>query len=645
MVETPHVAPVRHSANHRKKELEMSDNVLTIADEPTSQPDTPFSWGPGTPRGAKAVFTRIIKEGANVPLFIGQTLINALRDLGYNDTTSAICEFVDNSVQWGSDEVRVYFNESGKKGQKRIDVLVVDNGLGMAPHVLRAATAFGGSMCFDNRNGIGRYGIGMKGAALSMGKYLQIISWQEARALYSMDLDINELGEDRSNVVTLPAPSFNDALPREIIAILTASMAFPKSDQERLAEDGAQLVERLGASGTIIYIPDCDRLTYRTSKALADHATKEMARVYRRHLARGLRLYVNNRRIDSFDPTYSMPSARHTSIEGLTETTSRLFRKWEIQVPVEEREAAETKIVKVALYVLPFEHWSKLPRKVLKNDLRVFDALNISFMRADREVEAGELRSISGKHWTGDTWWRIEIEFPAELDEAFGVAVNKQGVRLKSYVADAIRTAIHEDLRKVKNSIEEHYARLASERTSKGTTEAERRANDAEAVQATLLPQVDPKTDEERKAIEEQLRAVAAVVKRAEESDDEAFERVRTSVYITNFKHDEDAPFYRADFQLGRVILTINSAHPFFRNIYEPLSKLSKLPRGENDEELGIDAEIAADMLPSLELLLLSLARTQSTMLANDIGGELRKIFDRLRRQWSLDLATQLGIK
>ncbi|HYI12365.1 MAG TPA: ATP-binding protein [Thermoanaerobaculia bacterium] len=625
----------------------MSENPIPVrtTDELLAPTDVPFRWGPGTPRGAKAVFTRIIKEGATVPLFIGQTLVNALRDLGYNDTTSAICEFIDNSVQWGAREVRVYFNESGKKGQKRIDVLVSDDGNGMAPNVLRAATAFGGSMCFDNRAGIGRYGIGMKGAALSMGQVLQIISWQEPRAFYSMDLDINAFGDDRSNVVNLPAPTFEDSLPRDVVDILTGAMAFPKNDQERLAEAPSQLTERLGQSGTIIYVPDCDRLTYRTVKALADHATKEMARVYRRHLARGLKLYVNNRRVEPFDPTYSMSNARHATIEGLTETTSRLFRKWEIPVPVEETSGAETKPVKIALFVLPFEHWSKLPRKVLKNDLRAYDALNVSFMRADREVQAGEMRALSGKHWTGDTWWRIEIEFPAELDEAFGVAVNKQGVRLKSYVIDAIRDAIHEDLRKVKNSIEEHYARLATERTSKGTTEAERRANEAEAVQGTLLPKAEATTEAEREALEGQLRAMAAVVRRADESDEEAFDRVQTSRYITTFKHDEDAPFYRADFQLGRVILTINSAHPFFTSVYQPLSKLSKLSRRENDDETGGDVEAAADMLPSLELLLLSLARTQSTMLANDTAGELRKIFDRVRRQWSLDLATQLSIK
>jgi hypothetical protein len=626
----------------------MTEPIQTkLEDDSVQVNESPFRWGSGTPRGAKAVFSRIIKEGANVPLFLGQTLVNALRDLGYNDTTSAICEFVDNSVQWGASTVRVYFNESGKRGQKRLDVLVLDNGSGMAPNVLRAATAFGGSMCFDNRNGIGRYGIGMKGAALSMGRILDIISWQEPRAFYNMTLDITEVGEDRGNVVTLPDAQFNNQLPDEIVQILRGVMTFPNREAQDLVVDPDGKVEdQLSKTGTIIYVPDCDRLTYRTGKSLVDHATKELARVYRRQLAAGLQLYVNNRLVQPMDPTYSMPEGRHAGIEGLTEKFSRLHRSWDLEVPVAESDSAAIESVKVRLFVLPFEEWARLPRKVLKNDLHVFDALNVSFMRSNREVQAGEMRSLSGKHWTGDVWWRLEIEFPAALDEAFGVAVNKQGVRPKNYVLDAIRKAIHEDLRKVKSRIEEHYASLASERKGKGPTESERRATDAEGVQGTLLPQQEARTEEERLAVEQQLRAMAAVLKRSGEDDEDAFQRIQSSRYITTFKHDEDAPFFRADFQLGRVILTINSAHPFFASIYEPLSKLSKRPMAaEDSEDSDVDVEPTSEMLVSLELLLLSLARTQSTMLANDTAGELRPVFDRLRRQWSLDLATQLNMK
>src|SRR5262249_34101756 len=151
--------------------------------------------------------------------------------------------------------------ESGRKGQKRIDVLVLDDGTAMAPNVLRASMAFGGSMCFDNRSGIGRYGMGMEGAALSRGRQLGVLSWQERSALYSMELDIADVGEDRSNVVNLPSPVFRDRLPDEIVDILTTVMTFPKGEaQELLAEDQPELMDRLGSSGTIIFIPDCDRL-------------------------------------------------------------------------------------------------------------------------------------------------------------------------------------------------------------------------------------------------------------------------------------------------------------------------------------------------------------------------------------------------
>ena len=86
-------------------------------------------WGANAPRGAKTVLNRIVKEGASVPLFLGQTLVNSLRDTGYNNTTSAICDHVDNSVESGATEIRIYFIESGRKERKTFSVLVLDNGV------------------------------------------------------------------------------------------------------------------------------------------------------------------------------------------------------------------------------------------------------------------------------------------------------------------------------------------------------------------------------------------------------------------------------------------------------------------------------------------------------------------------------------
>ena len=99
---------------------QQSFTEVTQGAEPAATDLSP-QWGVAAPRGGKTVVNRALKDGATVPLFLGQTLIKSLRDLGYNNTTSALCEHVDNALQWGATEVRVYFRQTGKQPNQRID--------------------------------------------------------------------------------------------------------------------------------------------------------------------------------------------------------------------------------------------------------------------------------------------------------------------------------------------------------------------------------------------------------------------------------------------------------------------------------------------------------------------------------------------
>lgn len=618
----------------------------------TAVPDT--QWGAAAPKGARAVFSRIIKEGANVPLFLGQTMISALRDLGYNHTTSAICEHVDNSFQWGAQEVRIYFHEKGKKGLKsarKVDILVLDNGVGMSPNVLRAVTAFGGSLCYDNRDTVGKYGMGMKAAALSMGPTLEIYSWQERGAIYRMILDSDAISNERTNVVQLSEPILVDSLPAEVREILVQPMSFPKNaaEQDLFAEGDEYIEDRLGTSGTIIYIPDCDRLTDRTAKYLVDHATKGMARIYRGNLKEGRQLFINNRRIRPFDPTYRMEEAFHPSIAELEEKRSRLIQSWTLMIPAEENGPTEHEIT-VKLFLLPIDTWGDLPRNIQKNVLHVFEDTGISFVRNGREVYMGPLAAITGKMGSRDSWWRIEINFPAALDEAMGVNVNKQGVRPKAYVTALIKKALQPELRNVRSRIDHFWNMRAAASTKSKPREAEQRASEAESLQSTILPE-PTMNDEERLEYETQLRALSSELKREGETDEEVYERLSKSKYITDFKYDEDAPFYRVDYRLRRIILRINTAHPFFTALYRPLAQIAKrsvdMRVGGDDDDAALDGELikeCGDALVTLELMLLSLARTQSEMTLNDINGNTQRMLDKLRRQWSLNLMNQLSV-
>jgi hypothetical protein len=595
-------------------------------------------WSSDAPRGGKAVMNRMIKENATVPLFFAQTLIQSLRDVGYNHTTSALCEHVDNAFEAGATEIRIFFRQGAKRDGGAIDAAVYDNGKGMAPSVLRAATAFGGSLNFGNRTGIGRFGMGMKTAALSLSPVMELYSWQEPRAIYNMTLDIEEIGKDKSNMVELPDPTLQSEFAFEQSSLFTSWMNFPtdRGEQNRLANEDSELYEKLGPSGTLVYMPACDRLTYHKVKTLVEHATKEMARVYRRQIAAGLKLYINNRALVAFDPTYSMPNARHAMLLEIEPKVSRLAVPRTIEIPINEK-STDTAPIQIKIYKLPIEEWSTLPRKTLKNDLRIFDGLTVSILRNSREVFAGSMPKITTRH-SVTNWYRVQIDFPGVLDEAFGVASNKQGVRLKGYVEDLINEKIGGDITAINDEIRQFQASQKAIRTPAKPSTSELKASESDPYQAKSLNSL---SEEEQDQMEANLRGLAVSLKRNGETDEDAFQRINGSQYIIAFKHDPYWPFYDVANKFGRIILTINTAHAFFTNLYEPVSKLGMSAPSDEEDELPQAVIDPHSPTVALDLLLLSLARTQSRL--SQTNEDAHKLIETMRREWSESYRVQMA--
>jgi hypothetical protein len=216
--------------------------------------------------------------------------------------------------------------------------------------------------------------MGMKTAALSMSAIMELYSWQERHAYYNMTLDVEAIGKERTNTVELPDPTLMNELPDDIADLLRKPMGFPNSaaEQELLVNRGENFSDRLGPSGTIVYMPDCDRLTYVKARTLVEHAVKEMSRVYRRPIASGLRLFVNNRLVEAFDPTYSMPSARHARLIDLPAKTSRLLFAKPVDIPIREH-GSETDQIIIRLYKLPIEEWSTIEGRVITTEGWIHD--------------------------------------------------------------------------------------------------------------------------------------------------------------------------------------------------------------------------------------------------------------------------------
>ena len=68
--------------------------------------------------------------------------------------------------------------------------------------------SFGGSLNFNNRDGIGRFGMGMKTAALSISPVLEVLLLAKKKGASSnVTLDVEAVGRERSNSVELADPS------------------------------------------------------------------------------------------------------------------------------------------------------------------------------------------------------------------------------------------------------------------------------------------------------------------------------------------------------------------------------------------------------------------------------------------------------
>jgi hypothetical protein len=226
------------------------------------------------------------------------------------------------------------------------------------------------------------------------------------------------------------------------------------------------------------------------AKSLVDDAVKEMSRVYRRQIVGGLKLFVNNRLVEAFDPTYSMPGARHVRLLEIEPKLSRLVVSKPVNIQLSER-SRETAQVAIKIYKLPIEEWSSLGDTTLKNALRVFDGLTVSILRNDREVFAGSLPKITTRH-SVTNWYRVQIDFPGKLDEAFGIASNKQGVRMKGYVVTAIKEAIGEDISSLNLEIRRFQSAQRMARTPARPSDSELKATETESLQAQTLPTLSP---------------------------------------------------------------------------------------------------------------------------------------------------------
>lgn len=474
----------------------------------------------------------------------------ATRDSGYKGTPSAVAELVDNALQAGATEVSVRLTVDDRQREYPLVLSVLDNGSGMDAFTMRMALRFGGSTRFNDRRGLGRYGMGLPNSSLSQAKRVTVHSWGSANgAVLESYLDIDEIASGRITEVpepkTVARPHFVNGHP----------------------------------TGTAITWTRCDRLENRRVSTLVRKLSIALGRQFRHFLWDGVSIDVNGDPVESLDPLFLHPSGR---LSGAAQFCDDFV--YEIVADPDDRQRTGT--VRVRFSELPVGEWSGLSNSE-KRSRGISKGAGVSVVRAGREVDYGWFFLGGKRRENYDDWWRCEIQFDPVLDEAFGITHTKQQIRPRPHLLEALASDMEAMARLLNaRARKAHQEAKLAERFS----ESEGRATEKDGM-LTPLPRIPRSRDKRLLAI---LGQGARWMPRGARSDG-----ARVSYRIMSAALSETA-FFNCVREDGRLLLVLNPEHPFYKTMY------GRLLDSESSQDAALRSQI--------ELLLLAAARTEALL-------------------------------
>lgn len=580
------------------------------------------------------------------PLFKANSVLNSLR-YGEYDTSAALGEFIDNSVEAGAKNISLYIkgesiavNDEGKQARRKkgkvsemvTEIALVDNGAGMNEFTLSKCLVLGETIRTprpDGSKGIGRFGVGMTIGGISLAKRIEVysrISKNEEFDYVSVDLD-----EVSSNEQVTIKPPVHKKPPVEYA--------------ERLQD----------APGTVVILKKCDRLQNQPAEhnkgvdraQLVNELKSFIGRTFRKFIYSGFNISVNDEPVSLHDPLYLLGPTRFDTKDKVDLRAKQIgnIDSISLDVPGSPNQKAD---ITIKMSLLPIE-WREnrgAGNSNFAQERKIPENQGISVLRADREVLYGHVPYILGPRGQAasqelDRWWGCEISFPPELDAYFQVRYIKRGAEPVPFLRDMIRERIGGAVETLRKQIQEDWKETAqAQAAQKGVFDE---AEQAMAKANSKLPRpsiTEPPTAE---AEADEIAKIADESEEARGSDSDAEtkavrkqELASKPFSIVPVKYPASF-FYEPVFLLGKIIVKLNVNHPFYKQVFAPLCGSIEHFNDDSDFMDGADTPEQRLARKGFMLMLLSHAKAESFFLENN-----RDMLDNLRNQWGMTLASAL---
>ena len=371
--------------------------------------------------------------------------VQAMRDSGYKSTTHALAELIDNSIEGGATAIEIFGvnRRSERTGRFMLkELAVLDNGEGMDEFTLRGSLRYGHGTR-RMRQGIGRFGLGLPNSSMSQARRVDVWSWQSGvtNALHTW-LSVDDV---ESGAREIPVPEW-----QSIPSVYHEASRSGFSD-----------------SGTLVVWSDLDRVEWKHASTTFRHTEILLGRIYRRFLANSSdRLHSGDPRNNDIGPRRSITcipvqdnggsaciqKAQIVEVKPndplyLMSDTScpELFGIGPMFIEVEGSPFSIPVVYKGQQYEVrvrasyarthvrySFDQEAEWPEKWIGMDAgrtpwgkHADQNMGISLVRAHREIQLDD--TWIARDDPRERWWTVEIDFPTEIDEVFGVTNNKQG--------------------------------------------------------------------------------------------------------------------------------------------------------------------------------------------------------------------------
>jgi Histidine kinase-, DNA gyrase B-, and HSP90-like ATPase len=440
-------------------------------------------------------------------------LVESLRHLGYGNY-EAIADIVDNSIDAEAPTISIKVQQ--KAGQPVITIS--DDGEGMGEAILDQAMRLGSLTARDLNSDLGKFGMGLVTASLSLARQCHVIT-RTNEGTFSSAWDVDE--------------------------IIARNKFVKHLDKATDAECELLKAEIGGAkSGTLVTLSKCDNLGNRNLTSFASNLRHHLGRVHRYFIQAGRAITVNGDKVPAIDPLQLSDENTETVIDE------------KFQISFGKDGAKETENVRARIVLVP---------EVPATDLDVGKSLKAQgfyVMRNQREVMNAVALNFFTKH-NDFNRMRAEIFFPASLDALVGIEFTKRQVDLEQSLYDQLAAVLVPTCRTIKR----REATKKRTQTSDAQVQLHNQAAKVIAEKDKLL--IKPKA-----VIEKRSAARASAPRNGTEESSSKERRnfsrtqeieARLNCEIREEKMGPNGQIYECDMEGRKLILRYNIEHPFYQ--------------------------------------------------------------------------------